>query len=80
MVEVAESRASKSLVKEKETLINDLQNELNQTRCYSHPPKTFAVLSYALPFGKKRKHVKSNRRTEIKEHTRDCLELAGQKN
>lgn len=32
VVEVAESRASKSLVKEKETLITDLQNELNQAR------------------------------------------------
>lgn len=31
VVEVAESRASKSLVQEKETLINNLQNELNQT-------------------------------------------------
>lgn len=32
VVEVAESRASKSLLQEKETLITDLQNELNQAR------------------------------------------------
>lgn len=54
VVEVAESRASKSLVKEKETLITDLQNELNQARCYSHPSKTFAILNYTLPFAKEK--------------------------
>jgi len=75
VVAVAESRASKSLLQEKETLITDLQNELNQARCYSHPPKTFDVLNYTLPFATKKKHVKSNKRTEIKEYTRDCLEL-----
>ncbi|MCD9643066.1 hypothetical protein HAX54_030183 [Datura stramonium] len=32
VVEVAESRASKSLVQEKETIITDLQSELNQAR------------------------------------------------
>lgn len=32
VVEVAESRVSKSLVQEKETIITDLQNELNQAR------------------------------------------------
>ncbi|KAJ8553965.1 hypothetical protein K7X08_024643 [Anisodus acutangulus] len=37
VVEVAESRVSKSLVQEKETVITDLQKELNQAKCYSHP-------------------------------------------
>lgn len=64
VVEVAESRASKSLLQEKETLITDLQNELNQARCYSHASKTFDVLNYTLPFATKKKHVKSNKRTK----------------
>lgn len=76
-MEVAESRASKSLIQEKETVITDLQNELNQARCYTYPPKTFAILNYILPFATKKLHVKINKRTEIKERTRDFLELSG---
>lgn len=37
MVEVAESRASKALLQEKETAISDLQEKLTQARLTSTP-------------------------------------------
>ena len=43
VVEVAESRESKTLVQEKEALITDLENELAQLRCYRPPNLDFSV-------------------------------------
>ena len=48
VVEVAESRASKSLLKEKEELIASLQNDLSQARLGSLSTQNFEVLNFVV--------------------------------
>ena len=48
VVEVAESRASKSLLKEKEELIASLQNDLSQARLGSLSTQNFEVFNFVV--------------------------------